>query len=508
MTAPRIQTQLKIGQPNDKYEQEADRVAHEVMGLSESQVDRGGLFRGISLSLSSRGERVPQLQRLCQECQEEERLQPKAAISSNQNSLLQLSSSTPLIKERGQPMPQAMRTFFDPRFGLAFDGVRIHTNSQANAVAESVNARAFTLGQDIVFGAGEYQPHSSGGKQLIAHELTHVAQQNGMTGNGLPTPVIQREDGPSVPGNSELPNECNLDILRLIRLIRGERDVKTALRVIRCCVDVPSLGRGCSDQAVKAACKLFPNLCGSRGTSGTQIQCPPGFRPGKSSDFQGKCCRGKVVIESDRDCCLPRQIAVNAINPRCCPPSQMPNGARTDCVNLPPMPISPIPVPQPSTPPSIPRLSPITTFFFFNSTIRRPESNANFDRVLFLLQNIPRLQVQLIGHASTEGSEGFNLRLGQRRADAMATQLVLQGIDSSRIETLSLGESAPAIPEPTEKGRALLPGLEEIRNQNRRVEAIFIDPEGEFAPSTPTLTLRDPELRLPPIPRFPSLFNP
>jgi hypothetical protein len=78
----------------------------------------------------------------------------------------------------GQPLPASVRSFFEPRFGYDFSQVRIHQNRRAADTARRLNARAFTLGRDIVFADGEYVPGSYAGKKLIAHELTHVIQQN------------------------------------------------------------------------------------------------------------------------------------------------------------------------------------------------------------------------------------------------------------------------------------------------------------------------------------------
>jgi hypothetical protein len=67
-------------------------------------------------------------------------------------------------------------------FGYDFSGVRVHTGTKAASVATELNARAFTVGRDIAFGAGEYQPGTPIGDALIAHELAHVVQQGGAVG--------------------------------------------------------------------------------------------------------------------------------------------------------------------------------------------------------------------------------------------------------------------------------------------------------------------------------------
>ena len=78
---------------------------------------------------------------------------------------------------RGQPLPNDVRSFFEPRFGHDFSSVRIHSDQRAADLAAEHDARAFTVKRDIVFGPGEYQPTTPAGRHLLAHELTHVVQQ-------------------------------------------------------------------------------------------------------------------------------------------------------------------------------------------------------------------------------------------------------------------------------------------------------------------------------------------
>jgi len=76
-------------------------------------------------------------------------------------------------------LTESTRNYFEARFGYDFSGVRVNSDSRAAESARSINARAFTLGSNIVFGAGQYKPGSDSGNRLIAHELTHVVQQGG-----------------------------------------------------------------------------------------------------------------------------------------------------------------------------------------------------------------------------------------------------------------------------------------------------------------------------------------
>ena len=89
------------------------------------------------------------------------------------------------------------RAFFEPRFGYDFSNVRIHTGAQAAESARSVKAMAYTLGPNIVFGSGKYEPATMVGQRLLAHELTHVLQQKGAPKVGSAT--VQRQAEGSEP---------------------------------------------------------------------------------------------------------------------------------------------------------------------------------------------------------------------------------------------------------------------------------------------------------------------
>ncbi len=94
----------------------------------------------------------------------------------------------------GAPLPEAERTFFEARLGADFADVRVHSDGRAAQAARSVSARAFTLGRDVVFGAGEYRPGTDAGRTLLAHELTHVVQQRGGAGERIQRAAVTDED--------------------------------------------------------------------------------------------------------------------------------------------------------------------------------------------------------------------------------------------------------------------------------------------------------------------------
>jgi hypothetical protein len=113
----------------------------------------------------------------CEECS-------KKRLTSQRRSDIQAEPSTvpPIVQEvlrsPGQPLDAHTRAFMEPRFGHDFSRVRVHTDARAAESAWAVDALAYTVGRNVVFGAGQYVPASSAGQQLLAHELTHVVQQN------------------------------------------------------------------------------------------------------------------------------------------------------------------------------------------------------------------------------------------------------------------------------------------------------------------------------------------
>ncbi|MGZ5442168.1 MAG: eCIS core domain-containing protein [Thermoanaerobaculia bacterium] len=86
-----------------------------------------------------------------------------------------------VLRSAGQPLDSTTRAFMEPRFDRDLGHVRVHADAPAAASTEAVNALAYTVGSDIVFGTGQYDPGSTRGRKTLAHELTHVAQQQNAT---------------------------------------------------------------------------------------------------------------------------------------------------------------------------------------------------------------------------------------------------------------------------------------------------------------------------------------
>ena len=249
-----IQTKLTVGPAGNHYEQEADRVATQVMAMSApahtpqnlqraEEEDEEVQMKPLAASITplvqrhTDGEEV-QTKLIVQRAEEEdEELQAKLAVQRapeeeeevQMKSLVQREAmpeeeeelqAKPEVQRAsagagfevsgdfehqlsashggGNPLPAAVREFMEPRFEADFGDVRVHTGDQSAQLNRSVSAQAFTLGQDIYLGAGKNDLESDQGKQLLAHELTHVVQQTGSAHRTAahiqksPAAVIQR----------------------------------------------------------------------------------------------------------------------------------------------------------------------------------------------------------------------------------------------------------------------------------------------------------------------------
>jgi outer membrane protein OmpA-like peptidoglycan-associated protein len=171
-----IQAKLKVGQPNDKYEQEADRVADQVMSMPEPFVQRQGEQEEEEIQTKVLAEQItPLVQR--QPIEEEEVLQTKDAIGSTHKVTQDIEYRIQSLKGGGQPLPESARSYFEPRFGYNFRNVRLHTNAEAGKISKALNAQALTIGSNILFRNGQYSLETSARGKLMAHELAHVVQQ-------------------------------------------------------------------------------------------------------------------------------------------------------------------------------------------------------------------------------------------------------------------------------------------------------------------------------------------
>ena len=136
-----------------------------------------------SMNLSVRSSNKPKLDT---NEEEEETVQRKKDAGPAPHRGLGVESLVSGLRSAGQPLPQSLRDFFEPRFGYDFSRVRIHSDACAAESARKLHAKAFTVGRDVVFGEGQYAIEKREGRHLLAHELTHVVQQTEPTPfNGL-----------------------------------------------------------------------------------------------------------------------------------------------------------------------------------------------------------------------------------------------------------------------------------------------------------------------------------
>lgn len=180
-----LQTQLTLGPADDSYEREADSVAKDVVQqISSPQVDGEGVMAKRVQREDDLEEdvvapkRVQRMEELDEEMVETKRVQRDAmtdggAISSD------IESSIEGARGGGAGLDEGTRSSMEGAFNADFSSVKVHTDSASDSLNQSLQSKAFTTGQDIFFRQGEFSPQSSGGQELLAHELTHVVQQNG-----------------------------------------------------------------------------------------------------------------------------------------------------------------------------------------------------------------------------------------------------------------------------------------------------------------------------------------
>ncbi len=221
-----VQAKLTIGEPGDKYEQEADSVAAEVVNQINSPQfqQQGQAVQRQELSQEDEKEKIsPQLEsgaiqrlEMSQE-EEEEKISPKLMVQrqSGEGGMAttpDVEASINQARGGGQPLANNIRKPMEQSLGADFSGVKIHTDAQSDQLNRSIQARAFTTGQDVFFRQGEYNPGSRGGQELIAHELTHVVQQGGGAVQRSPQQKLQHKKHPATETPSVSEGDMNLTI--------------------------------------------------------------------------------------------------------------------------------------------------------------------------------------------------------------------------------------------------------------------------------------------------------
>lgn len=188
-----VQPKLTIGEPNDQYEQEADRVASQVV----HQIHSG------QIAPKEAGQRNPA------------ETNPISAMPVQRNGGIGSGTASTEFESQlnqsrggGSSLEPKIKGQLETAMGADFTGVKIHTGTQADRLSQSIQAKAFTTGKDVFFKQGAYDPSSRSGQELIAHELTHVVQQGGSAVQRQSEPVIQRYLIRSVNGTKSLVSQA------------------------------------------------------------------------------------------------------------------------------------------------------------------------------------------------------------------------------------------------------------------------------------------------------------
>ncbi|MUV57941.1 DUF4157 domain-containing protein [Halogeometricum sp. CBA1124] len=184
----RIQPTLAVGRPDDRYEREAERVAERVVKTDDIATPRDG--RGASEVCPAADS--PTVRR----------------VTGSDGTGDAPSVVGDVLRSPGRPLDAGLRTAMERRFGHDFGDVRLHTDSRAASSARHLDARAYTVGQDIVFGDGEYRPGAAAGRRLVAHELVHTVQQQ-----GAPDAAQPNEITPSVRSVRRQESEWQRDVV-------------------------------------------------------------------------------------------------------------------------------------------------------------------------------------------------------------------------------------------------------------------------------------------------------
>jgi hypothetical protein len=189
-----VQPKLSVSEPGNRYEQEADRVADQVMRTpAPEQRPQLSTYGGES-----------ELNRQHEGNEAQQQLDPSEGRAHE--------SVGEALRSPGEPLEAPTREFMEARFGRSFNNVRIHTDASAVESANAVGARAYTTGNDVVFGRDQYKPSSPSGRRLVAHELAHTIQQSSLASSGdlkINRTLLQRqgEEQTSPADSSEAPEQ-------------------------------------------------------------------------------------------------------------------------------------------------------------------------------------------------------------------------------------------------------------------------------------------------------------
>ena len=255
-----LQCMLDIGSVNDPLEAEADAMADRVMRMPDT----------------------PLVQRKCAGCEEEKEKLQRKPLAVSITPFIQtkgaeggttsdaVASQISASKGGGSGMDKSTQSFMENRFGTDFSNVKIHTDNNAVQMSQELRAQAFTVGKDIYFNGGKYNPESKSGKQLLAHELTHTLQQSAT----IDRKIQRRWDSvgancPDVPTSMQLDKvEVEQEIPQSVTLNWNNGTTEAA---------IASAGKGqcCTDTSSGVACDVGTSR--TRDTNCTPITSGAGY---------------------------------------------------------------------------------------------------------------------------------------------------------------------------------------------------------------------------------------
>ncbi len=196
----RVQRQTE---PEDEGEEQTAMTAQRQVDSQGNDEEETGLTgqRQVELEEESEEQTAMTVQRESETDEEvsgdeAESIQTKVSGNNATTAPANVGANISAMKGGGQPLPDGTRDFFESRFGADFGSVRIHNDNRAAETSKSISAKAFAVGNDVAFGAGQYAPNTASGQKLLAHELTHVVQQNSEN------KLVQRDLSPDRPSRS------------------------------------------------------------------------------------------------------------------------------------------------------------------------------------------------------------------------------------------------------------------------------------------------------------------
>jgi len=192
----------KLDTPLQRQADESEEEEQEqIQPLARSPVESGrdfGVIQRLCTECAETGKEDETVHRMASPDQlsdeddaEDEQVNPQASQTPAPAITTSTAANIRALNSGGSQLPGPTKDFFETRFGADFSHVRVHTDSRAAETAHSINAKAFTFGQNIAFGSGRYAPHTAEGQHLLAHELTHVVQQGAAS---VQTQTIQRQE--------------------------------------------------------------------------------------------------------------------------------------------------------------------------------------------------------------------------------------------------------------------------------------------------------------------------